>query len=82
MLHNLQVLVDEGGKAVLCDFGLSRIKANTTSRMTNADSVIAGSRNWMPPERKACRWVVTKSKRHLCTWNDHIRGMRLCLMNG
>ena len=53
MLRNLQVLVDEGEKEVLCDFGLSRIKANTTSRMTNADLVIAGGRNWMPPERLA-----------------------------
>jgi serine/threonine protein kinase len=36
---------------VLCDFGLSRIKADATSRMTKADAgEHLGSRNWMAPE--------------------------------
>lgn len=48
----MNVLIDDGGKAVLCDFGLSRIKADATSRTaTHQSSVAAGSRNWMSPER-------------------------------
>jgi serine/threonine protein kinase len=48
----MDVLIDDSGKAILCDFGLSRIKADVTSRTaTLASSVIAGSRNWMSPER-------------------------------
>jgi serine/threonine protein kinase len=45
------VLIDSSGKAVLCDFGLSRIKADATSAETNPDGAsIVGSRNWMAPE--------------------------------
>lgn len=48
----MNVLIDDGGKAVLCDFGLSRIKADVTSRTaTLTSSVVTGSRNWMSPER-------------------------------
>ena len=44
--------MDEGGKAVLCDFGLSRVRADVTSRTMKADAaIIIGSRNWMAPER-------------------------------
>ena len=41
---------------MLCDFGLSRIKADTTihtarsSTVSSADHGIVGSRNWMAPE--------------------------------
>jgi serine/threonine protein kinase len=37
---------------VLCDFGLSRIKADVTSRtvVKSDGGAIAGSRNWMAPE--------------------------------
>jgi serine/threonine protein kinase len=46
------VLVDDGENAVLCDFGLSRIKADITSRNLEANcGTITGSRNWMSPER-------------------------------
>jgi serine/threonine protein kinase len=46
------ILIDNAGSAVLCDFGLSRIKADIDSRTTVVDSTnIAGSRNWMAPER-------------------------------
>jgi serine/threonine protein kinase len=46
------VLIDDSGKAVLCDFGLSRVKADATSRtVTSISTVAAGSRNWMSPER-------------------------------
>jgi serine/threonine protein kinase len=53
LLHlQLNVLIDDGEKAVLCDFGLSRIKADVNSRTTQANArPIAGSRNWMAPER-------------------------------
>jgi serine/threonine protein kinase len=50
----MNVLIDDAGKAVLCDFGLSRIKADTTSRTaihTPSESTVVGSRNWMSPER-------------------------------
>jgi serine/threonine protein kinase len=48
----LNVLIDGGGKAVLCDFGLSRIKADVTSRTVagSSQSGLMGSRNWMAPE--------------------------------
>ena len=45
----MNVLIDDGKRAVLGDFGLFRIKADTTSR--TGDDAIAGSRNWMAPER-------------------------------
>jgi serine/threonine protein kinase len=51
---NLQVnvLIDDAGKAVLCDFGLTRIKADVTSRTVKVDGGgVIGSRNWMAPER-------------------------------
>jgi serine/threonine protein kinase len=46
------VLIDDAGNAVLCDFGLSRIKADVTSRTIRpSGGEVAGSRNWMAPER-------------------------------
>jgi serine/threonine protein kinase len=46
------VLIDNGGKAILCDFGLTRIKADVTSRTVRIDEGgVVGSRNWMAPER-------------------------------
>lgn len=46
------MLIDDSGKAVLCDFGLSRIKSDATSRTAKPDAEsIVGSRNWMAPER-------------------------------
>jgi serine/threonine protein kinase len=46
------VLIDDGGNAILSDFGLSRIKADATSRTARGDgSGIVGSRNWMSPEQ-------------------------------
>jgi serine/threonine protein kinase len=47
----MNVLLDDNMKAVLCDFGLSRLKADATSRTVRpASSVVVGSRNWMAPE--------------------------------
>jgi hypothetical protein len=48
----LNVLIDDSGKAVLCDFGLSRIKADVASRtVEGSGGSIVGSRYWMAPER-------------------------------
>jgi serine/threonine protein kinase len=48
----MNVLIDDSGKAVLCDFGLSRIKADVNSRTTRSNvDLVVGSRNWMAPER-------------------------------
>jgi len=49
-LKALNVLIDDSGKAVLCDFGLTRIRADVTSRTEKADGGFVGSRNWMAPE--------------------------------
>ena len=45
------ILVEQSGRALLCDFGLSRIKADATSRTAHTGNTrITGSRNWMAPE--------------------------------
>ncbi|KAJ6473696.1 kinase-like domain-containing protein [Mycena sanguinolenta] len=50
-LKGINVLVDPLGRALLCDFGLARIKADVTSRTrTTGDMIVPGSRNWMAPE--------------------------------
>ncbi|KAJ7351218.1 kinase-like protein [Mycena albidolilacea] len=50
-LKGINVLVEEFGRALLCDFGLARIKADITSRTRAlSDTVVSGSRNWMAPE--------------------------------
>ncbi|KAJ7818732.1 kinase-like domain-containing protein, partial [Mycena leptocephala] len=51
-LKAINVLVENSGRALLCDFGLARLKADASSRtVTNiAASQIQGSRNWMAPE--------------------------------
>jgi serine/threonine protein kinase len=45
----MNVLIGDGEKAVLCDFGLSEVGRNANTRPTG-DAVI-GSRFWMSPER-------------------------------
>ncbi|KAJ7467453.1 kinase-like domain-containing protein [Mycena galericulata] len=50
-LKGANILVEPSGRALLCDFGLSRIKADATSRTAHtANNTVAGSRNWMAPE--------------------------------
>ncbi|KAJ7920241.1 kinase-like protein, partial [Mycena leptocephala] len=50
-LKGVNILVEPSGRALLCDFGLSRIKADATSRTAHTvNPVIIGSRNWMAPE--------------------------------
>ncbi|KAJ7311651.1 kinase-like protein, partial [Mycena albidolilacea] len=51
-LKAANILIDNAGTAVLCDFGLSRIKADMTSRTPQREIVTLGpgSRNWMSPE--------------------------------
>ncbi|KIM87190.1 hypothetical protein PILCRDRAFT_815665 [Piloderma croceum F 1598] len=51
-LKSLNVLIDASANAVLCDFGLSRVKADAMSRTVRPNGGnIVGSRNWMAPER-------------------------------
>ncbi|KAJ7622505.1 kinase-like domain-containing protein [Roridomyces roridus] len=54
-LKGINVLVEDTGRALLCDFGLTRIKADMTSRTRTAGSpaAVSGSRNWMAPEMLA-----------------------------
>ncbi|KAJ7450210.1 kinase-like domain-containing protein [Mycena latifolia] len=50
-LKGTNVLVEPTGRALLCDFGLARIKADVTTRAAAPDyNIIPGSRNWMAPE--------------------------------
>ena len=46
------MLIDSGGKAVLCNFGLSHIQADITSHKvvkTGGEGIVS-SCNWMAPE--------------------------------
>ncbi|KAF8170487.1 kinase-like domain-containing protein [Mycena galopus ATCC 62051] len=50
-LRGINIMVDSKGHALLCDFGLTRIKADITSRTNTAvDITLSESRNWMAPE--------------------------------
>ncbi|KAJ6536274.1 kinase-like domain-containing protein [Mycena capillaripes] len=51
-LHIINVLVENSGKTLLCDFGLARLKADAATRTFVHVDVpqIVGSRNWMAPE--------------------------------
>jgi serine/threonine protein kinase len=47
----MNVLIDDCGNAVLCDFGLSRIKSDVTARTPNTSKAVSpGSLYWMAPE--------------------------------
>jgi serine/threonine protein kinase len=51
-LKAVNVLIDDGDNAVLCDFGLTRLKVDIIRRTSREDSgLVMGSRNWMAPER-------------------------------
>ncbi|KAJ6536289.1 kinase-like domain-containing protein, partial [Mycena capillaripes] len=51
-LKAINVLVENSGKTLLCDFGLARLKADAATRTFVHVDVpqIVGSRNWMAPE--------------------------------
>ncbi|KAF7346776.1 Kinase-like protein [Mycena sanguinolenta] len=51
-LKGINILVEDSGKALLCDFGLARLKADAATRtVVQVDTPqIVGSRNWMSPE--------------------------------
>ncbi|KAJ7854764.1 kinase-like protein, partial [Mycena leptocephala] len=50
-IKGINILVEDTGRSLLCDFGLSRVKADLTTRTAQEGSEItAGSRNWMAPE--------------------------------
>ncbi|KZP08700.1 kinase-like protein [Athelia psychrophila] len=51
-LKGYNILIDDSGKAVLCDFGLSRVKNDINSQsIIVSDEEIHGTINWMAPER-------------------------------
>lgn len=46
------MLIDDGGNAMLCDFGLSWIQDDLTTCSGGVDAYsIGGSHNWLSPER-------------------------------
>ncbi|KAJ6468618.1 hypothetical protein C8R47DRAFT_1024499 [Mycena vitilis] len=49
-IKGINILVKDSGRALLCDFGLSRIKSEITTSSIQIGHVVAGSRNWMAPE--------------------------------
>ncbi|KAJ7613100.1 kinase-like domain-containing protein [Roridomyces roridus] len=51
-LKGINVLVENSGRALLCDFGLARLKADTSARTGSSEpaQMVHGSRNWMAPE--------------------------------
>jgi len=58
----LNVLIDDAGNAVLCDFDLSHIKSDTSSSIVGANSCsIVGSCNWTAPERLMGRTLKSPS---------------------
>ncbi|KAJ7843249.1 kinase-like domain-containing protein [Mycena olivaceomarginata] len=49
-IKGINILVEESGRSLLCDFGLSRVKADITGRTAQITNNMVGSRNWMAPE--------------------------------
>ncbi|KAJ7496449.1 kinase-like domain-containing protein [Mycena latifolia] len=49
-IKGINILVEDSGRSLLCDFGLSRVKADITTRTAEPETVLAGSRSWMAPE--------------------------------
>ncbi|KAJ7788170.1 kinase-like protein, partial [Mycena leptocephala] len=49
-IKGINILVEDSGRSLLCDFGLSRVKADITGRTTQIGNNVIGSRNWMAPE--------------------------------
>jgi hypothetical protein len=51
LLLQLDVLIDDSGKYVLPDFGLSHAKADAISHTVQDGGFIVGCHNWMTPDR-------------------------------
>ncbi|KAF8139574.1 kinase-like domain-containing protein [Mycena galopus ATCC 62051] len=49
-IKGINILVEDSGRSLLCDFGLSRVKADITGRTAQITNNMGGSRNWMAPE--------------------------------
>ncbi|KAF7362950.1 Kinase-like protein [Mycena venus] len=49
-IKGINILVEDSGRSLLCDFGLSRVKADITGRTAQITNNTVGSRNWMAPE--------------------------------
>jgi serine/threonine protein kinase len=50
-LSQANILISDAETAILCDFGLTRMKTEVISRSNAEASAITGSPNWMAPER-------------------------------
>lgn len=62
------MLIDDAGHAVLCDFGLSTIKSDASTRsVSHSITSVVGSRNWMSPER-----IIGGELVHLASWTDTV----------
>ncbi|KAJ7496406.1 kinase-like protein, partial [Mycena latifolia] len=50
-IKGVNILVEDSGRSLLCDFGLSRVKADITTRTSHGgNTATTGSCNWMAPE--------------------------------
>ncbi|KAJ7903091.1 kinase-like protein, partial [Mycena leptocephala] len=49
-IKGINILVEDSGRSLLCDFGLSRVKADITGQTAQIGNNMVGSRNWMAPE--------------------------------
>lgn len=76
-MRQMNVLIDNGGKAVLCNFGLLHVRADATSQTAALYSSNVGNQNWMAPERLIGGSLQKPS--HIYTFGMTIFKVRLCL---
>ena len=72
LLLQLDVLIDDSGKYVLRDFGLSRAKADAIGRTVQDGGFIVGCRNWMTPDRLR-RFIEEAFRSHTRTTSNTIQ---------
>ena len=77
LLLQLDVLIDDSGKYVLPDFGLSHAKADAISHTVQDGGFIVGCHNWMTPDRLR---FIEEAFWRLSIWNYPARGQ--CWLGG